>query len=119
VAKSVERDPFGEVRAKLKSKYGLLKDAFLAISSMHGPHRQSVKGERSISSSQLQAALLELGGLSGEDVERVVSLADADTSGSIDYKVSLPPPPVRLRRAACAQLSHTTLLCMPGVCHHV
>jgi Ca2+-binding EF-hand superfamily protein len=86
LAKSVEKDPFGSVRKKLQDKYGLLKNAFQSIAHLPGG-KKNAQGELEISMVQLRSALLGLGDdLSIEDTEQIVSLADADGSGSIDYK---------------------------------
>jgi len=87
LAKSVEKDAFGPVRKALHAKYGRLKDAFLAITKVPGAQKKTGvhSGELAISMDQLRSVLVQLGA-SMVEADHIVSIADADGSGGIDYK---------------------------------
>ena len=90
LAKSVEKDPFGWLRSALQAKYGRLRDAFLALCNLGGgsARRRGPGGEALISMQQMRTALTQMGmgNLSRAEVERIITHADADGSGGIDYK---------------------------------
>ena len=74
LAKSVDKDSWGYVRAQLQRKFGRLKDAFLAISKLPGAEKMPQNTELAISIHQLRTALLQLGSLSMPDTDRIVSV---------------------------------------------
>jgi hypothetical protein len=74
IAKSVDKDSWGDVRTQLQRKFGRLKDAFLAISKLPGAEKMPQHTELAISIHQLRTALLQLGSLSMPDTDRIVSV---------------------------------------------
>jgi len=88
LAKSVEKDSWGDVRAQLQRKFGRLKDAFLAISKLPGAEKMPQHSELAISIHQLRTALLQLGSLSMSDTDRIVSVIVCSSLSLISLSLS-------------------------------